>query len=445
MPSSLALALIGALAVVMATAAPLSNQEKFVDTPQTGGVSVDRAKRAQEEISFGNQQNKPRVVAKKSDLSNLLVVPAAPLGEKDKSGVVVVQGALPVPPALDARAEAVLEENRDKEKVKEEVEAALQEISQPNVPQNVVEETKEGVKELVKEELANEAKEAAAVKAAASEEPSGEANEVTEGDEVDQFLHEIQDKDAENGLDLNTNNAEDSNVNNDIYPVLYLNTPYRDFGFPPRFPYAIYRRKRAIRRVRKFSPAIKSQRGARRIKRDSLSDLYGAYVNEDPRAEAEEYVALSPEEKEYLYRRLLDNLVGLYDQGQDGEGLQEVPVDVPVEAPYLEEAEDEPYIPYEVYNENGNYEPYGAGYRSEQPEYEPVSSYAKRGMVDYYPLEEVEKRYFFPFSDEPDTHWGAFVPEKRDYDESIQRLQRLAMALSDSPGPYYKEMMEVNN
>ncbi|KAK6987306.1 protein Ycf2, partial [Biomphalaria glabrata] len=83
-------------------------------------------KRAQETINFGNQQNKPRVLAKKSDLSNLLL-PVAPLDEKDKSGVVVAHDALPVPPDMNARAEAALERNKDQEKMKEEMEAALQE------------------------------------------------------------------------------------------------------------------------------------------------------------------------------------------------------------------------------------------------------------------------------------------------------------------------------
>merc|ERR1711974_52298 len=53
-------------------------------------------------------------------------------------------------------------------------------------------------------------------------------------------------------------------------------------------------------------------------------------------------------------------------------------------------------------------------------------------MEYYYPESVPSKRYFFPFSDEPETHWGAFVPEKRDYSESIKRLQRLAMELSDN-------------
>ncbi|XP_055890075.1 uncharacterized protein LOC106061432 [Biomphalaria glabrata] len=434
MQSSLTLILIGALAVAMVTAAPLSNQEKFVETSQTG-VSLDRAKRAQETINFGNQQNKPRVLAKKSDLSNLLL-PVAPLDEKDKSGVVVAHDALPVPPDMNARAEAALERNKDQEKMKEEMEAALQEAETKVPSQKADGVTKQEVKELVKEELTQEVKDAA--EKTAAEEPSSELAELADGqgDEVDQFLHDIQDKDAENGLDMNVNSADDNAINSELYPILYFNSPYRDYGFRPRIPYSLYRKKRAVKRARRISP-FSGHRGARRIKRDSLSDLYGAYANEDPRDEAEEYIALSPEEKDYLYRRLIDNVADLYDEGQGNE-LQEIPIEIP----YIEEAGDAPYLPYEVYGESSNYNPYLEGYRGAQLEYEPAPTFAKRGMVDYYPFEEMEKRYFFPFSDEPDTHWGAFVPEKRDYNEAIQRLQRLAEALNDNPGAYYKDALE---
>ncbi|KAK6987305.1 hypothetical protein BgiMline_016994, partial [Biomphalaria glabrata] len=87
--------------------------------------------------------------------------------------------------------------------------------------------TKQEVKELVKEELTQEVKDAA--EKTAAEEPSNELAELAEGqgDEVDQFLHDIQDKDAENGLDMNVNNADDNAINSELYPILYFNSPYR--------------------------------------------------------------------------------------------------------------------------------------------------------------------------------------------------------------------------
>ena len=113
--------------------------------------------------------------------------------------------------------------------------------------------------------------------------------------------------------------------------------------------------------------------------------------------------------------------------------------------------------------------PYGAEYPSDNGYYFTSKRSSSGSKLYELPTEETEKRYFFPFADEPETHWGAFVPEKReidagdergaylddpylddyrspskrDYNEAIQRLQRLAMALSDNRGPYYTEMVQV--
>lgn len=128
---------------------------------------------------------------------------------------------------------------------------------------------------------------------------------------------------------------------------------------------------------------------------------------------------------------------------------EETPLDSYLDG--YEDGEGESYAPYEIYNEESVpvvSSPYEGSYSYEPVELDNYQNYAKRGMIEYYPEEdeeeeEEEKRYFFPFSKEPETHWGAFVPEKRDYNEAIQRLQRLAMALSDNPGPYYREILEV--
>lgn len=65
-----------------------------------------------------------------------------------------------------------------------------------------------------------------------------------------------------------------------------------------------------------------------------------------------------------------------------------------------------------------------------------------RGL--FIPLEEVEgpvvppsKRspYFYPYSEEPETHFGAFVPEKKNYLDSYSRLVQLARELSKSDTP----------
>lgn len=44
-------------------------------------------------------------------------------------------------------------------------------------------------------------------------------------------------------------------------------------------------------------------------------------------------------------------------------------------------------------------------------------------------------QYFYPYSEEPQTHWGAFIPSKRDYTDSYANLVRLArrLALRENP------------
>ncbi|CAL1528889.1 unnamed protein product [Lymnaea stagnalis] len=471
MPSSFPLLFIGALVVAMTTSAPVSGQEKLL-SPAPAGDSVDRAKRAEEEIVFGNQQNKPRVMAKKSDLGNIL---APTLGEKDRTGVVIVHKELPVPPALGARAEAALESSRDNEKMQQAVEEAMKTVAEQSAAQaaNVA---RAEVKELAKEEISKEVKavdekikqelknmeNAAAPSASGKAESSGSnALPVTEvgGDDVEQFLQELQEKDDENGLDPNQQNSEVNDAGTDFYPIMYMTSPYSGQGMRSRFPFPYYRRRRSLPTVGK-TVAAKAHRGSRRIKRDILDDFYDAYtvpyssvdVNDALIPDPDQYVPLTLEEKEYLYRRLLNNLASVYDEPEDeplqDEPLQDEPLQgEPDEYPYARgysEPRDEPYLLYspdrddlikEVALRKGLQEEDEPGVFRE-----PVG-YVKRNMVGYYPMEE-EKRYFFPFSEEPETHWGAFVPEKRDYSEAIQRLQRLAMALSDNPGPYYREMVE---
>ena len=121
---------------------------------------------------------------------------------------------------------------------------------------------------------------------------------------------------------------------------------------------------------------------------------------------------------------------------------------------------------------NSQLYPYGSEYPSDGPYYNAAKRSDPGRDVYELPVGDMDKRYFFPFADEPGTHWGAFVPEKRelveagdersaflddpylddyqslskrDYDEAIQRLQRLAMALSDNRGPYYTELVQVRS
>nr|AXN93526.1 GNQQNxP [Mizuhopecten yessoensis] len=56
----------------------------------------------------------------------------------------------------------------------------------------------------------------------------------------------------------------------------------------------------------------------------------------------------------------------------------------------------------------------------------------RQDMLSFVPGNKRES-YFFPFSKEPETHYKAFVPEKRSYLESYGDLVRLARALAMEP------------
>jgi hypothetical protein len=81
-----------------------------------------------------------------------------------------------------------------------------------------------------------------------------------------------------------------------------------------------------------------------------------------------------------------------------------------------------------------------------------VEEIVHKGVMGLFiPLEEEEpviptrKRNFYPYSDEPETHFGAFVPEKREYLDSYSRLVQLAKELSKSDQSSDEEYQVENN
>ncbi|XP_012937567.1 uncharacterized protein LOC106011673 [Aplysia californica] len=118
MMSTTSVLFIVALSVAMATAAPLASQKQASELVDQSDDTVDRAKRAQETIYYGNQQNKARVLAKKSDISNILSDSQLE-GEVDQSGQVVAHEQIPVEEDLAARAEAALGKEEEDEKMAE--------------------------------------------------------------------------------------------------------------------------------------------------------------------------------------------------------------------------------------------------------------------------------------------------------------------------------------
>uniref|UniRef100_A0A0B7AZM7 Uncharacterized protein n=1 Tax=Arion vulgaris TaxID=1028688 RepID=A0A0B7AZM7_9EUPU len=485
--------LFSALAVTMVTSAPLTNQEKLVDVAQTG-EAVDRAKRADEEIVFGNQQNKARVISKKSDLSNILAAPE-PKGERDQGSVVIVHKQAPVHEELAARDQAALGSvSENNEKMKEAVEDAIQSVAETiksetesnvqeekekahldeKIIKQIVEEDKdeseqgtgevsENVEEKIVEDdedeelrnLQRETSEPVAV------EGGRDANEVDnvestperkdDVDEVERFLQETH-KQNDDGSEVELDrDRERSYYESQMRNYLMSLNNGRDLSYiRPYMP----RYRRSLYSPRTYITSAANKK-SRRIKRDLLDNGYytpydlknSLYTSNDINdaliSDPEESVPLSDEDAEYLYKELVNYLANSYAAEQEEPSLEELPLDSYLNG--YEEAQNEPYAPYTIHNEDTApivSNPYEVRYPYYPVDIDSYQNYAKRGMIDYYPENEEEKRYFYPFSKEPETHWGAFVPEKRDYGEAIQRLQRLAMALSDNPGPYYREVLE---
>lgn len=109
-----------------------------------------------------------------------------------------------------------------------------------------------------------------------------------------------------------------------------------------------------------------------------------------------------------------------------------------------EEIANEPYLELlqEAAAENGE-EPI---FQSESPYngYDDIKLISYGGQLGYFVPESIEEDIlsgyprgnkrdsnFFPFAREPETHYGAFVPEKRSYEETYEKLLTLARALGE--------------
>lgn len=76
--------------------------------------------------------------------------------------------------------------------------------------------------------------------------------------------------------------------------------------------------------------------------------------------------------------------------------------------------------------------PYRQSYRPQAPSLVPI----KRQMLSMVPGSR-RKRFNYPYSQEPGSHWGAFVEsEKRGQEAAYERLYRLARALATRRSPY---------
>lgn len=536
----------------MVTGAPVSNS----------GV----VKRADETIVFGNQQNKARVVNKRSDMPN-----TPELGELDKESDVVVHEEKPVDEDLANRADAARKDFEDQNKIADAMEAAMQsvdtaesdleQLDETDTPQakeseqiadeaSATSDNAAGLEQIEAEEqgeadqnVANEDSDIEDLLKVAGEgrtENDDRTEEQTTGEDqslqVEQspepITNVVNDEVSAGGSPTDIVNNEDSATGN---PTGTVNDENSARGIPTevqsqpdnalapqsgdsndqlddfwtqmyqymdaypgsaRLPFDLYRERRSLVRSKKS--------GQRRIKRDLLDDfqydpdlppyLYSAAdegisnaqddqynpptssvldMGDSLLADQDGYVPLTDSDAEELYNELEEYLQWELQRQAGMEKLRETLGLAP-----RQEADLSSLYGGEVESGDGGADDdslvnspysYGGEYPSESPYYYAAKRNSPSQSVYDMPLTDTDKRYFFPFADEPETHWGAFVPEKRtledtnderdvylddayldeyrgpskqDYNEAIQRLQRLAMALSDNHDPYYTELVQ---
>ncbi|XP_046573653.1 uncharacterized protein LOC124281728 [Haliotis rubra] len=391
-----------------------------------GEKIVEVAKRDQEAILFGNQQNDPRLKKKKSD-------PAVSVVPKDSS--LDEQGSVIAVPAKQedfipedqhvaggVQEQTAVEADDNQGQTAPVVPAIKQQLPEGPVGDGVSEAETDSVEEELKDILADNSKEGPGeIVGAPVEGPSddvpAEEEEVSEaseeGDDVDQT-------DDSEGADVAQVGSDVSTPLLDLYYYMQendkgRNEPQQQDYYPYDLSYYPYRRRRSSRRSRAITEGdmIHNEvKRSKRIKRDLLDDI-DAYSYGDEEGYPQQ---LTEEDLYELYRpepRYEDEVASLLDMYQQA---PKVPV----------------YEPYEPYPAEDSY-PESFEELEQEPEYVP----SKRQMMSNLP--GIRKRYFYPFSREPETHWGAFIPQqKRDYEQAYKRLLALASALSED-SPYYQD------
>ncbi|XP_046329510.2 uncharacterized protein LOC124113268 [Haliotis rufescens] len=388
------------------------------------GENIEVAKRDQEAILFGNQQNDPRLKKKKSD-------PAVPViaddSSLDKQGSVIAVPAkqedfIPeehqVAGSAQEQTAVEADDNQEQEQVAPVVPVITQQLPEGPVGDAGSEVDADSVEEELKDILADSNEGEGPVGAPVDDVPAEE--EEVESEEEGEGAEQTDDSEG-------TAVAQaDNDVNTPLLDLYYYmrenekgrnNDPPQQDYYPYDLSYYPYRRRRSSRRSRAITEGdmIHNEvKRSKRIKRDLLDDI-DAYSYGDEEGYPQQ---LTAEDLYELYRpepRYEDEVATLLDMYQ--------------QAPQVAA-----YEPYERYPVEESYpETYEEVEQQEEPEYVP----SKRQMMSNLP--GIRKRYFYPFSREPQTHWGAFIPQqKRDYEQAYKRLLALASALSED-SPYYEE------
>ncbi|XP_052088384.1 uncharacterized protein LOC127725459 [Mytilus californianus] len=361
------LLIVPLLGVVMA--APLAEERNI------------KVKRAMETIMYGNQQNSNKQV-KKSD-------PSVPLHDD-------------IP---DVKAEILPDDGGSVEASKAEDIIELKSDETPEDELNTV----------VKAEELDENEENAASDSLADDTSSQTEDESNipqaDAEAIEELKNSIgEDSQGEDSSENQpiTNVASSDEQNYDNYDLYKLYREYQNMirNYRPLYDVNNYRKRRMAIRKRRFMGRSKERavKRAHRSKRDLTypeeSELYEPYY----------YPELSyPNTENYGYGS---------------------PYETEDQMEPLEELLEENVLPYPVnsYDEPSWYDYRPTNYDGDEGMYLPVK---RQSMLSFVPGNRKRSSpYFYPVSEEPETHFGAFVPEKRNYFNTYGSLVRAARLLA---------------
>lgn len=405
-------------------------------------------KRSEEQIGFGNQQNGPEV-QKKRDPSIL----------EDKLGSVVAESPEAiVPEAQDENQEQVSSDNNEA-RVEEELNAIIKEgqMAQqvaaeeagetvPNVEQEQEtsnEEASDSNTESSEQAENNENKQEVVVPeetVPVIEEPEQKGEEAVLNNEVspedNEAIKELMEENMVSSEpdDSDTPEQFESSVDTPEEDALQENNNEQSLQMLEENPFEAYRMFKTYQNVLSHYPTY-------------FPDAYGEYLNGRRRRASSTLLSRlrSREMKRnhrikrelpygdsslfpYFYpEREQDDEDALYRVIPDQEILDNDPYELYPEEALEEELAAEEGLPYAEEDE----EEYGTPvmYGGKMGYFTPSK---RQDMLSFVPGNKREA-FFYPFSKEPDTHYQAFVPEKRSYLESYGDLVRLARALALEP------------
>ncbi|XP_063405319.1 uncharacterized protein LOC134688486 [Mytilus trossulus] len=340
-----------------------------------------KVKRAMETIMYGNQQNSNKQV-KKSD-------PSMPLHEDipDVNAAVLPDDGGSVEAS---KAEDISEPKSDETPV-DELDTVLKDVELSDKEEHVGSES-------LSEDTSSQTEDDSNIppaNAEAIEELKNTMGEESQGDDS-----------SEKQPITDVSSSEEQNYDN--YDLFKLYREYQNMikNYRPLYDVNNYRKRRMAIRKRRFMGRSRERavKRAHRSKRDLTypeeSELYEPYY----------YPELSyPNSENYGY----GNPYETQDQMEP-----------------LEELLEDNVLPYPVnsYDEPSWYDYRPTNYEGDEGMYLPVK---RQSMLSFVPGNRKRSSpYFYPVSEEPETHFGAFVPEKRNYFDTYGSLVRAARLLA---------------